>query len=198
VAGFRAAQREAVPDGAGQRMQNATKERGYQSPSAFIRAAIETELKSRSDSQGMEEQTAASFDRLAKGASARPSWPAGDLWVVGLRTGTLRMARERHMRLIKTAGQSLANESVMHDLPGDESEWRGTGVSATSGKTARLQTLTQQECAEAVEGMAGPKASSSKTTTRPTPPGGEYRRSGAEVEVHRDGLGHCCGASSGR
>jgi Arc/MetJ-type ribon-helix-helix transcriptional regulator len=49
-----------------QRMQNATKERGYRSPSAFIRAAIETELKSRSESEGMEEQTAASFDRLAK------------------------------------------------------------------------------------------------------------------------------------
>ena len=49
-----------------QRMQNATKERGYRSPSAFIRAAIESELKSRSERAGMEEQTAASFDRLAK------------------------------------------------------------------------------------------------------------------------------------
>ena len=49
-----------------QRMQNATKERGYRSPSAFIRAAIESELKSRSDRAGMEEQTAASFDQMAK------------------------------------------------------------------------------------------------------------------------------------
>ena len=48
-------------------MQNATKERGYRSPIAlFIRAAIEAELKSRSENDGMEEQTAASFDRLAK------------------------------------------------------------------------------------------------------------------------------------
>jgi Arc/MetJ-type ribon-helix-helix transcriptional regulator len=45
-----------------QRLQIATKDRGYRSPSAFIRAAIETELKSRSENEGMEEQTAASFD----------------------------------------------------------------------------------------------------------------------------------------
>ena len=49
-----------------QLIQDATKDRGYRSHSAFIRAAIETELKSRSKSEGMEEQTAASFDRLAK------------------------------------------------------------------------------------------------------------------------------------
>ena len=49
-----------------QRLQKATKDRGYRSPSAFIRAAIEAELKSRSEGEGMEEQTAASFDRLAK------------------------------------------------------------------------------------------------------------------------------------
>jgi hypothetical protein len=32
------------------------------------------------------------------------------------------MARERHIRLIKTAGQSLANESVMQDLLGDKND----------------------------------------------------------------------------
>ena len=42
-----------------QRLQKATKDRGYRSPSAFIRAAIEAELKSRSEGEGMEEQTAA-------------------------------------------------------------------------------------------------------------------------------------------
>ena len=121
-----------------QRLQKATKERGYQSPSAFIRAAIETELKSRGESEGTEEQTAASFDRLAKelrhvlrGQQAIfalldaftkiflacvPEPPAD------ARAQSITMARERHMRLIKTAGQSLANQSVMQDLLGDENE----------------------------------------------------------------------------
>jgi Arc/MetJ-type ribon-helix-helix transcriptional regulator len=121
-----------------QRLQNATKARGYRSPSAFIRAAIEAELKSRSEGEGMEEQTAASFDRLAKelrralrGQQAIfalldaftkiflacvPEPPAD------ARAQAISMARERHMRLIKTAGQSLANESVMEDLLGDKND----------------------------------------------------------------------------
>ena len=119
-------------------MQNATKERGYRSPSAFIRAAIEAELKSRREGKGIEEQTAASFDRLAKelrralrGQQAIfalldaftkiflacvPEPPAD------ARAQSISMARERHMRLIKTAGQSLANESVMQDLLGDKDD----------------------------------------------------------------------------
>src|SRR5580704_189625 len=121
-----------------QRMQNATKERGYRSPSAFIRAAIETELESRSESVGMEEQTAASFDRLAnelrralRGQQAIfalldaftkiflacvPEPPAD------ARAQSISMARERHIRLIKTAGQSLANESGMQDFLGDKND----------------------------------------------------------------------------
>jgi Arc/MetJ-type ribon-helix-helix transcriptional regulator len=120
-----------------QRLQKATKDRGYRSPSAFIRAAIEAELKSRSEGEGMEEQTAASFDRLGKelrralrGQQAIfalldaftkiflacvPEPPAD------ARAQSISMARERHMRLIKTAGQSLADQSVMQDLLGDES-----------------------------------------------------------------------------
>ena len=121
-----------------QRLQKATKDRGYRSPSAFIRAAIEAELKSRSEGEGMEEQTAASFDRLAKelrralrGQQAIfalldaftkiflacvPEPPAD------ARAQAISMARERHMRLIKTAGQSLASESVMEDLLGDKND----------------------------------------------------------------------------
>jgi len=121
-----------------QRLQKATKDRGYRSPSAFIRAAIEAELKSRSESEGMEEQTAASFDRLAKelrralrGQQAIfalldaftkiflacvPEPPAD------ARAQSISTARERHMRLIKTAVQSLANETVMQDLLGDEND----------------------------------------------------------------------------
>jgi Arc/MetJ-type ribon-helix-helix transcriptional regulator len=121
-----------------QRLQKATKERGYRSPSAFIRAAIEAELKSRSEGEGMEEQTAASFDRLAKALrralrgqqaifalldaftkiflACVPEPPAD------ARTQSISMARERHMRLIRTAGQSLATESAMQDLLGDEND----------------------------------------------------------------------------
>ena len=121
-----------------QRLQKATKDRGYRSPSAFIRAAIEAELKSRRECEGIEEQTAASFDRLAQELrralrgqqaifalldaftkiflSCVPEPPAD------ARAQSISMARERHMRLIKTAGQSLANESIMQDLLGDENE----------------------------------------------------------------------------
>ena len=122
------------------RMQNATKERGYRSPSAFIRAAIESELKSRSERAGMEEQTAASFDRLAKefqrvlrGQQAIfalldaftkvflgcvPEPPAE------ARAQAITVARDRHMQLMKAAGRSLANDarSAMQDLLGDENE----------------------------------------------------------------------------
>jgi Arc/MetJ-type ribon-helix-helix transcriptional regulator len=123
-----------------QRMQNATKERGYRSPSAFIRAAIESELKSRSERAGMEEQTAASFDRLAKefrrvlrGQQAIfalldaftkvflgcvPDPPAE------ARAQSITVARDRHMQLMKAAGRSLANDarSAMQDLLGDDNE----------------------------------------------------------------------------
>ena len=121
-------------------MQNATKERGYRSPSAFIRAAIESELKSRSERAGMEEQTAASFDRLTKefrrvlrGQQAIfalldaftkvflgcvPDPPAE------ARAQSITVARDRHMQLMKAAGRSLANDarSAMQDLLGDENE----------------------------------------------------------------------------
>jgi Arc/MetJ-type ribon-helix-helix transcriptional regulator len=123
-----------------QRMQNATKERGYRSPSAFIRAAIESELKSRSERAGMEEQTAASFDRLAKefrrvlrGQQAIfalldtftkvflgcvPDPPAE------ARAQSITVARDRHMQLMKAAGRSLAKDarSAMQDLLEDENE----------------------------------------------------------------------------
>ena len=123
-----------------QRMQNATKERGYRSPSAFIRAAIESELKSRSERAGLEEQTAASFDRLAKefrrvlrGQQAIfalldaftkvflgcvPDPPAE------ARAQSITVARDRHMQLMKAAGRSLANDarSAMQDLLGNENE----------------------------------------------------------------------------
>ncbi len=48
------------------KLQKTAKERGYRTPSAFIRAAIESEVKSRNEMAGMEAQTAASFDRVSQ------------------------------------------------------------------------------------------------------------------------------------
>ena len=123
-----------------QRMQNATKERGYRSPSAFIRAAIESELKSRSERAGMEEQTAASFDRLAKEFRRVLRGPQAIFALLDVftkvflgcvpeppaeaRAQSITVARDRHMQLMKAAGRSLANDarSAMQDLLGDENE----------------------------------------------------------------------------
>ena len=117
-----------------QRMRNAAKDRGYQTPSAFIRAAIEREVRSHSEMAGMEEQTAASFDRLAKelrrvlrGQQALfalvdaltkafltcvPEPPAE------ARAQSIAVARDRYTRLMKTAGSTMANDarSAMKDL----------------------------------------------------------------------------------
>jgi len=123
-----------------QRLQKASEERGYRSTSAFIRAAIESELKSRAQRSGMEEQTAASFDRLAKeirrvlrGQQAIfalldaltklflacvPEPPAD------ARAQSVVAARDRYLRLIKAAAQSLASDSrsSMQELLGDDDE----------------------------------------------------------------------------
>ena len=121
-------------------VEEAAKTRGYANPSAFIRAAIESELKMPSERAGMEEQTAASFDRLAKelrrvrrGQQAIfalldaltkvflgciPEPPAD------ARAQSITLARDRYMRLMKSAGQTLASDtrSAMQDLLGDEDE----------------------------------------------------------------------------
>jgi len=117
-----------------QQIQKAARERGYRTASALIRAAIEQELKQRGDASRVEEQTAASFDRLAnemrrvlRGQQALfalvdaltktfltcvPEPPAE------VRTTSIAMARDRYTRLIKTAGSAMSNESrsAMHGL----------------------------------------------------------------------------------
>ena len=110
-----------------ERIQKAAKERGYRTTSALIRAAIEGELRQRGDASGIEEQTAASFDRLAnemrrvlRGQQALfalvdaltkafltcvPEPPAE------ARTTSIALARDRYARLMKTAGAAMVNES---------------------------------------------------------------------------------------
>lgn len=123
-----------------QRIQQSAKDRGYRTPSAFIRAAIEDELKSSSQMAGMEEQTAATFDRLSKelrrvlrGQQALfamvdaltkafltcvPEPPAE------ARAHSIALARDRYTRLMKTAGSGMAGDSraAMRDLLGDDDE----------------------------------------------------------------------------
>jgi hypothetical protein len=109
------------------RIQKAARERGYRTPSAFIRAAIEGELKQRGDTSSMEEQTAASFDRVVgemhrvlRGQQALfalvdaltkafltcvPEPPSE------ARATSIAVARDRYARLLKTAGTAMASES---------------------------------------------------------------------------------------
>jgi Arc/MetJ-type ribon-helix-helix transcriptional regulator len=111
-----------------QRMQKAAKERGYRTASAFIRAAIDHEVKSRSEMAGMEEQIAASFDRLAKELRrVLRGQQALFALVDGLtktfltcvpeppteaRATSVSLARDPYARLMKTAGYAMANESL--------------------------------------------------------------------------------------
>jgi Arc/MetJ-type ribon-helix-helix transcriptional regulator len=125
-----------------QRMQRAANERGYRTPSAFIRAAIESELKSRNELAAVEEQTAASFDRLAKEVRRVLRVQQALFALVDALTKafltcvreppaevkhqSIALARERYVRLMKTAGQAMANESnsAMQDLLDHDTEGR--------------------------------------------------------------------------
>jgi predicted DNA-binding protein len=123
-----------------QRIQQSAKDRGYRTPSAFIRAAIEDQLKSHTAMVGMEEQTAASFDRLLKelrrvlrGQQALfalvdaltkafltciPEPP------MEARAHSIALARDRYTRLMKNAGSGMAGESrsAMQGLLGKDDE----------------------------------------------------------------------------
>lgn len=121
-------------------MQKTAKERGYRTPSAFIRAAIESEVKSRNEMAGMEAQTAASFDRVAQELrrvqrnqqalfalidaltklviTCVPEPPSET------RPQAIAGAKDRYRRLIRTAGQSMATDGIaaMQDLLGHGAE----------------------------------------------------------------------------
>jgi hypothetical protein len=117
-----------------QQMSKAAKERGYRTPSAFIRAAIESEVRSRSELAGNEEQTAASFDRIARelrrivraqqaqfallDALARAFLTCVPEPPSDARNQAIALGRDRYVRLIKSAGQAMASDahSAMEDL----------------------------------------------------------------------------------
>ena len=123
-----------------QRIQQSARDRGYRTPSAFIRAAIEDELKSHSQVAGMEEQTAASFDRLSKelrrvlrgqqalfalvDALTKAFLTCVPEPPMEARTHSIALARDRYTRLMKTAGAGMAGESrsAMQGLVGGDDE----------------------------------------------------------------------------
>ena len=123
-----------------QRLQKAARDRGYRTPSAFIRAAIESEIKSRDDVWGIEEQTAASFDRLTKelrrvlrgqqavfallDALTKVVLTCVAEPPVDTRPQAIAGAKERYTRLMKAAGQTLVSGALssMQDLTKDVQE----------------------------------------------------------------------------
>ena len=117
------------------RIQSAAKQRGYSSPSSFLRSAIQKELGEREDGMiGTEERLAASIeqvrrevfrlgrtqqalfafvDSLAKILLTCLPEPGGEaMEAAGAR------ARGRHARLLKSAGQAMVGDSqvAMQDL----------------------------------------------------------------------------------
>jgi len=122
------------------RIQESARDRGYRTPSAFIRAAIEDELKSHNQTAGMEEQTAASFDRLSKELRRMLRGQQALFALVDALTKTfltcipeppmearahsIALARDRYTRLMKNAGSGMAGESrsAMQGLVGEDDE----------------------------------------------------------------------------
>jgi len=121
-------------------MQQSSKDRGYRTPSAFIRAAIEEQLRSHGRMAGMEEQTAASFDHLSK--ELRRVFRGQQVFFalvdaltkafltcvpeppMEVRAHSIALARDRYTRLMKTAGSGMAGESrsAMEGLVGEVDE----------------------------------------------------------------------------
>jgi Arc/MetJ-type ribon-helix-helix transcriptional regulator len=115
---------------ADQRLQSEAKLRGYANASAFVRAAIENELRGREDTMaGTEQRLAANMeelrneirrsgraqqalfaymDALAKIFLTCVPEPVGEAM-----EAALVRARGRHMRLLKNAGQAMAGESKL-------------------------------------------------------------------------------------
>ncbi len=111
-----------------ERLQSTAKLRGFANASAFMRAAIDNEIRGREDSMAEAEQRLAGnmdllrkeFGRLARAQQAlfayMDSWakifltcvpePGGDQMDVAV-----ARARGRHTRLLKNAGQAMNGES---------------------------------------------------------------------------------------
>ncbi len=113
---------------ADERLQSAVKVRGYANPSAFLRAAMDNELKGREETMlGAEERLAISIDQISReisrlGRAQQALFALVDSLAKVLLTcipepGTDAMeaavtrAKGRHVRLLKSAGQAIVGES---------------------------------------------------------------------------------------
>jgi len=113
---------------ADERLQSAVKLRGYANPSAFLRTALDQELKGREETiLGAEERLATSLDQISReisrlGRAQQALFALVDSLAKILLTcipepGAEAMevavtrAKGRHVRLLKSAGQAIVGES---------------------------------------------------------------------------------------
>jgi hypothetical protein len=105
----------------------AASSRGYSSPSAFIRAAIRSELTGRSDWMDSEQRISAGFDRISReivrlGRGQQALFALVDALAktvltcvpeppADARPQAVARGRERYDRLIKSAGQSMVGDA---------------------------------------------------------------------------------------
>jgi Arc/MetJ-type ribon-helix-helix transcriptional regulator len=113
---------------ADERLQSAVKLRGYANPSTFLRAAMDHELKGREETMlGAEERLATSMDQISReisrlGRAQQALFALVDSLAKILLTcipepdaeameAAVTRAKGRHVRLLKSAGQSIVGES---------------------------------------------------------------------------------------
>jgi Arc/MetJ-type ribon-helix-helix transcriptional regulator len=115
-------------------VEEATKTRGYASPSAFIRAAIRSELDGRAELTGTEERIVGGFERVSRdifrvGRGQQALYALVDALakvILGCmpepppeaRPQAIARAKERYERLVKAAGQNMSGDAraAMQDL----------------------------------------------------------------------------------
>ena len=117
------------------RIQSAAKQRGYSSPSSFLRSAIQKELGEREEGMiGTEERLAASIEQVRRevfrlGRTQQALFAFVDSLAKILLTclpepggeameAAVARARGRHARLLKSAGRAMVGDSqvAMQDL----------------------------------------------------------------------------------
>lgn len=118
------------------RIDDAVKTRGYTSPSAFIRAAIQNELNGRPEQTETEERIVGGFDRMSREnlrlvRGQQALFALFDTFVKAIltcvpepsldaRPQAVALAKKRYDQLIKAAGQTMSGDPIaaMKDLVG--------------------------------------------------------------------------------
>ena len=115
-------------------VDEASKTKGYASPSAFIRAAIRNELDGRAELTGTDERMGAGFDRVSRdifrvGRGQQALFALVDAFAKAVltcvpepppeaRPQAIARARDRYDKLVKAAGQAMSGDAraAMKDL----------------------------------------------------------------------------------